>query len=105
MSGGSGTQPWLLIYPLLNFSMSSLRAEGSAVLRYSRAFVYQVGRELERSFDGQAANLVVAAKGSAVALVDLVTKHFPGTRVKHWFNAECFSLIILKFVHLIVVLT
>jgi hypothetical protein len=37
-----------------------------------------VGTELDRSFDGKAANLVAAANGSAVALVDLVTKHFPG---------------------------
>ena len=62
--------------------MSSLRAGGSALLRYSCALLYQVGTELERSFDGQAANLVTAAKGSAVALVDLVTKHFAGRRVK-----------------------
>ena len=36
-----------------------------------------MGTELGRSFDGKAANLVAAANGSAVALVDLVTKHFP----------------------------
>ena len=39
-----------------------------------------MGAELEQNFDGQAANLVAAAKGSAVALVNLVTQHFPGMK-------------------------
>ncbi|XP_024401979.1 uncharacterized protein [Physcomitrium patens] len=42
--------------------------------------LHEVGTELERSFHGKAVNLVTAANGSAVALVDLVTKHFPGFR-------------------------
>lgn len=42
--------------------------------------LHEVGTELERSFDGKAVNLVAAAKGSALALVHLVTKHFPGFR-------------------------
>ncbi|EFJ11753.1 hypothetical protein SELMODRAFT_446845 [Selaginella moellendorffii] len=40
----------------------------------------EVGTELERSFDGQAVNLILAARGSAVALVELVAMHFPGFR-------------------------
>lgn len=56
--------------------MHCLLAETSA------CFHFQVGTELERSFDGKAVNLVAAAKGSALALVHLVTNHFPGTRVK-----------------------
>eukprot|EP00897_Mesotaenium_endlicherianum_P005462 jgi/Mesen1/4944/ME000247S04237 len=40
----------------------------------------ELGRGLLRSFGGQAAELVKAAKGSAPALVRLVTAHFPGFR-------------------------
>lgn len=60
------------------------RAQGlcPASRRLMHVFTFQVGTELERSFDGKAVNLVAAAKGSALALVHLVTKHFPGTRVK-----------------------
>ena len=68
-----------MLYALLTFL---IRLERSALLRTFHGFVFQVGTELERSFDGQAVNLVAAAKGSALALVDLVTKHFPGTRAQ-----------------------
>jgi hypothetical protein len=40
----------------------------------------QVGRGLLTHFDGSAANLVASAKGSAVALVEQLTAHFPGFR-------------------------
>ncbi|KAJ7558350.1 hypothetical protein O6H91_04G034900 [Diphasiastrum complanatum] len=40
----------------------------------------EVGAELEKSFGGKASNLVLSAKGSAVALLDLITRHFPGFR-------------------------
>eukprot|EP00249_Psilotum_nudum_P003991 c17513_g1_i1 orf=190-1119(+) len=40
----------------------------------------EVGIELEKNFEGQAANLVTSANGSAVTLVKLVTRHFPGFR-------------------------
>lgn len=40
----------------------------------------EVGVELKRSFDGKAANLVVAANGSAVTLVNMIASHFPGFR-------------------------
>ncbi|GLJ12920.1 hypothetical protein SUGI_0200560 [Cryptomeria japonica] len=42
--------------------------------------LHEVGTELEKSFGGKAANLVTAAGNSAVALVELVTRHFPGFR-------------------------
>ena len=38
----------------------------------------QVGLELERNFDGKASNLVDSCGKSAVELVTLVTRHFPG---------------------------
>jgi hypothetical protein len=38
-----------------------------------------VGTGLEQWFNGQAVNLIAAAKGSAVTLVELLTQHFPGT--------------------------
>ncbi|KAH7296371.1 hypothetical protein KP509_26G021400 [Ceratopteris richardii] len=38
----------------------------------------EVGIELNRSFKGKAVNLVEAANGSALALVSLVARHFPG---------------------------
>lgn len=40
----------------------------------------QVGAGLLQHFKGQAAELIAAAGGSAVALVNLVTAHFPGFR-------------------------
>ncbi|KAM0970868.1 hypothetical protein ACFX13_019151 [Malus domestica] len=40
----------------------------------------EVGFELERSFDGKASNLVESCGKSAVKLVALVTRHFPGFR-------------------------
>jgi hypothetical protein len=40
----------------------------------------QVGAGLARHFGGRAAALVGAARGSAVALVELLTGHFPGFR-------------------------
>lgn len=40
----------------------------------------QVGNVLLRNFDGEAANLVAAADGSAAKLVDLVVESFPGFR-------------------------
>ncbi|XP_042443279.1 queuosine salvage protein-like [Zingiber officinale] len=42
--------------------------------------LHEVGIELERSYEGQAANLVKAAGNSAARLVTLVTRHFPGFR-------------------------
>eukprot|EP00249_Psilotum_nudum_P003992 c17513_g1_i2 orf=190-1242(+) len=41
----------------------------------------EVGIELEKNFEGQAANLVTSANGSAVTLVKLVTRHFPAYRL------------------------
>lgn len=40
----------------------------------------EIGASLAASFGGQASNLVASAEGSASALVDLVTMHFPGFR-------------------------
>lgn len=34
--------------------------------------------ELERSFGGEAANLVKSAGNSAATLIELITRHFPG---------------------------
>ncbi|CAI8588966.1 unnamed protein product [Vicia faba] len=42
--------------------------------------LHEVGIELERSFDGKASNLVEQAGKSAVNLVALVARHFPGFR-------------------------
>ncbi|KAE7999708.1 hypothetical protein FH972_004113 [Carpinus fangiana] len=42
--------------------------------------LHEVGFELERSFDGKASNLVKSCGKSAVKLVALVTRHFPGFR-------------------------
>lgn len=42
--------------------------------------VREVGSSLIKHFGGSAANLVVAAKGSALALMELVASHFPGFR-------------------------
>lgn len=40
----------------------------------------EVGSELNRSFGGKASNLVTAADGSAITLVNLIASHFPGFR-------------------------
>ncbi|GFY93739.1 hypothetical protein Acr_09g0001850 [Actinidia rufa] len=42
--------------------------------------LHEVGLELERNFDGKASNLVDSCGKSAVELVTLVTRHFPGFR-------------------------
>ncbi|KAG6666088.1 queuosine salvage protein-like [Carya illinoinensis] len=42
--------------------------------------LHEVGFELERSFDGKASNLVKSCGKSALNLVCLVTRHFPGFR-------------------------
>lgn len=42
--------------------------------------LHEVGLELERSFNGKASNIVESAEKSAVKLVTLVTRHFPGFR-------------------------
>lgn len=42
--------------------------------------VREVGRALVKNFSGQAANLINAAEGSAIALVELVTAYLPGFR-------------------------
>ncbi|CAN6450301.1 unnamed protein product [Victoria cruziana] len=42
--------------------------------------LHEVGLELERSFQGKAINLVEHCGKSAVTLVDLITRHFPGFR-------------------------
>ncbi|KAK4584840.1 hypothetical protein RGQ29_022501 [Quercus rubra] len=42
--------------------------------------LHEVGCELERSFDGKASNLVKSCGKSALKLVALVTRHFPGFR-------------------------
>ncbi|KAL4644646.1 hypothetical protein ACB092_02G179500 [Castanea dentata] len=42
--------------------------------------LHEVGCELERSFDGKASNLVKSCGKSALNLVALVTRHFPGFR-------------------------
>ncbi|XP_004288236.1 PREDICTED: UPF0553 protein-like [Fragaria vesca subsp. vesca] len=42
--------------------------------------LHEVGFELERSFDGKASNLVESCGKSAVKLVAMVTRHFPGFR-------------------------
>lgn len=39
---------------------------------------FQVGLGLERSFKGEAANIVKSCGNSAVTLVALVARHFPG---------------------------
>ncbi|RLM85249.1 UPF0553 protein-like [Panicum miliaceum] len=39
--------------------------------------LHEVGLELERSFGGQAANLVKSAGNSAATLIELITRHFP----------------------------
>jgi hypothetical protein len=41
----------------------------------------QVGRELNHSFGGKAYNLVIAANGSAIALMHMITNHFPGKSI------------------------
>lgn len=40
----------------------------------------EVGVELKQSFGGKAANLVTAANGSAITLVNKIASHFPGFR-------------------------
>ncbi|XP_072992525.1 uncharacterized protein [Typha latifolia] len=42
--------------------------------------LHEVGLELERSFEGEAANLVKSCGNSAVSLVALIARHFPGFR-------------------------
>ncbi|BAF22060.1 uncharacterized protein [Oryza sativa Japonica Group] len=42
--------------------------------------LHEVGMELERSFGGEAANLVKSAGNSAATLIELITRHFPGFR-------------------------
>ncbi|XP_057788669.1 uncharacterized protein LOC131005663 [Salvia miltiorrhiza] len=42
--------------------------------------LHEVGFELEKSFDGKAANLVKSCEKSAGKLVALITSHFPGFR-------------------------
>ncbi|KAF7809915.1 queuosine salvage protein-like [Senna tora] len=42
--------------------------------------LHEVGFELERSFEGKASNLVESCGKSAVKLVGLVARHFPGFR-------------------------
>lgn len=42
--------------------------------------LHEVGLELERSFGGEAANIVKSCGKSAVTLVALITRHFPGFR-------------------------
>ncbi|XP_043708144.1 queuosine salvage protein-like [Telopea speciosissima] len=42
--------------------------------------LHEVGQELERNFGGKAANLVESCGKSAVYLVALITRHFPGFR-------------------------
>ncbi|KAJ3673058.1 hypothetical protein LUZ60_006432 [Juncus effusus] len=42
--------------------------------------LHEVGFELERSFEGKAANLVKSCNNSASTLVTLITRHFPGFR-------------------------
>ncbi|KAK3125555.1 hypothetical protein QOZ80_7BG0606500 [Eleusine coracana subsp. coracana] len=42
--------------------------------------LHEVGLELQRSFGGEAANLVKAAGNSAATLIELITRHFPGFR-------------------------
>ncbi|CAL5370982.1 unnamed protein product [Camellia sinensis] len=42
--------------------------------------LHEVGLELERNFEGKASNLVDSCGKSAVKLVTLVTRHFPGFR-------------------------
>ncbi|KAL9229829.1 hypothetical protein vseg_005255 [Gypsophila vaccaria] len=42
--------------------------------------LHEVGRVLERNFEGKASNLVKSCGKSAANLVDLVTSHFPGFR-------------------------
>ncbi|XP_020518173.1 UPF0553 protein isoform X2 [Amborella trichopoda] len=42
--------------------------------------LHEVGLELENSFGGKATNLVDSCGSSAAALVDLITRHFPGFR-------------------------
>ncbi|KAK6923973.1 Queuosine salvage protein family [Dillenia turbinata] len=42
--------------------------------------LHEVGRELENSFGGKASNLVESCGNSAVKLVTLIARHFPGFR-------------------------
>lgn len=50
--------------------------------------------EVFSEFDGEVANLIKMANKSAVKLVSLVTRYFPGNR----YNV-CGSIICLTFVH------
>ncbi|KAK1363737.1 hypothetical protein POM88_039298 [Heracleum sosnowskyi] len=45
-------------------------------------YMFQIGRKLDRSFEGKASNLVDCCKKSAVKPVSLVASHFPGERRK-----------------------
>lgn len=50
-------------------------------LASSRArLLNEVGRALERTFDGKASKLIESAGGSATKLVNVVTQHLPGFR-------------------------
>jgi len=60
--------------------MESFLPEFFAQMEERSRLVREVGLQLLRKWDGQCLNLIRAAKGSAVVLVDLVLESFPGFR-------------------------
>lgn len=74
----------------LSYKLSILVFVGSqlqALLKWPRPLpleeerirlLHEVGFELERSFNGEAINLVKSSNKSAQTLVSLITQHFPG---------------------------
>lgn len=44
----------------------------------------KVGLELERSFEGKASKLVESSGKSAVKLVELIARHFPGISIVYF---------------------
>ncbi|KAI5439421.1 hypothetical protein KIW84_024990 [Lathyrus oleraceus] len=53
--------------------------------------LHEVGIELERNFDGKASNLVEQCGKSAVNLVALVARHFPGGSFSSFLVFHCLS--------------
>lgn len=74
LSSAQGTNPIMLI-SCQCFNLFVVASPFAAALSS-----LQVGAGLLKHFKGQAAELIAAAAGSAVALVNMVTAHFPGFR-------------------------
>lgn len=64
----------------------------------------QVGLELERSFGGEAAALVKSCGNSAVCLVALIARHFPGILSSYFFVYLLLAVTILISIWMIEVL-